>query len=324
MRLALVPPIALGCVLVAANARAAGVDPVTAEALFLEGRRAADAGNYEIACANFEESERLDPASGTLLNLADCEEKRGQLARAWQHFRQLFDELPPSDVRRNIADGRARSLEGRTPKLVVTLTSAGPASVKRDDTVLGPASLGARQPVDPGHHVIVVASAGRRDERYEVDIGEGEVKELSVTTGDLLPGGASGRALSLASAGSVASPGADPSSQGLPVAHDGRTQRTAAFVLGGLGIASFVTGAAFGVAALSQLSSANADCVGSVCSSQNGINQFHGAQSFALVADVTMGVGIVCIGTAVVLAWTAHRDPRSAAASLPMWLSGRF
>ena len=149
-------------------------DPVTAEALFLQGRKDADAGLYVLACAEFEESNHLDPTPGALLNLADCEEKRGQLARAWQHFRQLYDELPSSDERRPLAESRALVLEQRTPKLRVVLSSGPPATVKRDDTVLGLASLGASQPVDPGRHVVVVSSPGRRDQRYDVELAEGQ------------------------------------------------------------------------------------------------------------------------------------------------------
>jgi len=61
---------ALAFVLVAGTARAGGADPMTAESLFREGRRAADEGNYALACTRFEESNRLDPAAGAVLNLA--------------------------------------------------------------------------------------------------------------------------------------------------------------------------------------------------------------------------------------------------------------
>jgi hypothetical protein len=313
--------IGLSSALVSTPAHAA--DPVTAEALFRDGRRAVEVGNYALACAKFDESNRLDPAAGTLLNLADCEQNRGQLARAWQHFEQLYEELPPSDERRAIAEARARLLEKRVPKLRIVLAASGPATVKRDDTVLGPASLGVSQPVDPGRHIVVVSSPGRWDHRYEVEVGEGQGKELSVAPGDPLQAPDAEASTSMQTPTPTA-PDA-PSEPPPPAASEASPRRTAAFALGGVGVASLVTGAVFGVTALSRLSSANAHCTGNTCASQDALNQFHGAQSFALVADVTIGVGIACIATAVVLGLTgSHHSHATGDASSPLWLQGRF
>ena len=57
-------------------------NPAAAEALFEQARAAMAAGSYELACARFRDSDRLDPAIGTRFNLADCEEKRGRVATA--------------------------------------------------------------------------------------------------------------------------------------------------------------------------------------------------------------------------------------------------
>jgi hypothetical protein len=68
----------------AAQGRAEGVpDDAAAEALFLDGRRLMDLGKIDEACAKFDASEKPSPALGTLMNLADCEEKRGRIATAW-------------------------------------------------------------------------------------------------------------------------------------------------------------------------------------------------------------------------------------------------
>ena len=47
-------------------------DPAAAEALFLEARDLFVAGKVAAACTKFESSYKLDPAPGTLLNLAAC------------------------------------------------------------------------------------------------------------------------------------------------------------------------------------------------------------------------------------------------------------
>src|SRR5579863_8518518 len=80
-------------------AAAQGGGAATATTLFQEGREAAKKGDYATACAKMEESFRLDPAVGTLLNLADCQEHMGHPASAWQRFREAADKLAPSDDR---------------------------------------------------------------------------------------------------------------------------------------------------------------------------------------------------------------------------------
>src|SRR5687768_2981870 len=65
-------------VAIAISAASAGAEPrdaAAAEALFRQGRQAADAGDHAKACEKFKESNRLDPALGTVFNIADCEEK---------------------------------------------------------------------------------------------------------------------------------------------------------------------------------------------------------------------------------------------------------
>ncbi len=293
-------------VLAPAIALADGTGTATADSLFRDGRRAADAGNFAVACPKFEESYKLDPAPGTLLNLADCEENRGQLSRAWQHFRQLHDLLPVSDDRRPIAEKRAQSLELRAPKLRIVLTSSVPASVMRDDVLMVPGSLGVSLPVDLGKHVIVVTAPGRQEMRYEMAIAEGDDKELSVSSGELLPSGDAQPVVVVTHAepdhGHPAAELHDRVQPPLVLGpHDGSVQRKAAFVVGGVGVVSLVAGTIFGVVALSRLGSANAGCTGNVCASQDSVNQFHGAQSFALAADVTIVLGVALIGTAVSL-----------------------
>ena len=72
-----------------------------AQAAFEEGRRLADAGDYAGAAERFEQSERLDPALGTVLNLANCYEHARRLASAWRAFHR------GAEAGARIPDGRS-------------------------------------------------------------------------------------------------------------------------------------------------------------------------------------------------------------------------
>jgi Tfp pilus assembly protein PilF len=76
-------------------------DPATAERmlaekLFDEGRKAMSAGDYKTACPKFEESHRIEPAVGSLINLAACLELSGQPAAACQNYREALVMLRQS------------------------------------------------------------------------------------------------------------------------------------------------------------------------------------------------------------------------------------
>src|SRR5687767_13693349 len=126
------------------RAQAQARDAAAGEALFQEGRGLMKAGDFAAACPKLEESHRLDPALGTLVNLASCEEQQGRTATAWQHWRMAMEQLPASDKRRSTAQARAAALEKLLARLTITLGAevSSEAEVKRDGVRLGRASLG--------------------------------------------------------------------------------------------------------------------------------------------------------------------------------------
>jgi len=290
---------ALVILLAAQSALAQGADLAAAERLFRDARREMIAGNYGTACPMFEESYRLDAAPGTLLNLGDCEEKRGRLARAWEHFRQLYDQLPSSDDRRGEARLRADAIEPRIPKLRIVVADAR-STVIRDGVTLSPVSLGISLPVDPGPHTIVVSTNGHHERAYEVSLAEADDRDLEVAPGP-----------PIVVAPVVRKP--DVVTPQILVNPAGTTQRTAGWVLGGAGVAALATGAALGIVALTKLSSAHQACVGNICADAAAVGKYQSAQSFALATDVALGVGAVLLGTAVILLLTS---PHASAATL--------
>jgi hypothetical protein len=144
---------------------AAAQDRASAEVLFEEGRRLAAHGDYDGACKKFEESEHLDPAAGTLLNLADCEEHLGRTASAWAALREAAAraELAGETARANAAREKAAALEPSLPSVKIVVTArdlATPLEIRRDGTAIGSTLWGTAVPVDPGHHVLEEVSGG--------------------------------------------------------------------------------------------------------------------------------------------------------------------
>src|SRR5262249_17506611 len=65
-------------------------DIARADALFREAPTLVQKGQLSEACAKYAESQRLDPANGTLLNLALCNEKQGRHAAAYRQLQELL------------------------------------------------------------------------------------------------------------------------------------------------------------------------------------------------------------------------------------------
>lgn len=205
----------------------------TAEALFRDGRRAMQRREFREAAARFGESHRLEPAPGTLLNLALAEAELGLLSKALEHARLATDQLAWNDERHRIATELVAAVDKRLPRLVLRArTPLAPATrVRLDGVELGPGSFDVALPVDPGVHTLEVACPEHFDRRTRIAILEGVTVEQAVEEGDLV-----GRAPPADAGG--------PSPRALPVAapRSGHVQRTLGWAFVGTGGALAATG----------------------------------------------------------------------------------
>ena len=148
---------------VAALAAVAHADGTTAraESLFKEGRRLMAAGKIAEACATFDASQKIDPATTTVLNQADCREKNAQLATAWSLFLEAERQTRAStdDVGKKmhgVATDRAAKLEGQVSHLTINVGKLVPGLViQRGTDVLDPGEFGRAMPIDGGTYTIV-------------------------------------------------------------------------------------------------------------------------------------------------------------------------
>jgi hypothetical protein len=87
-------------------------DPVAAERDFTEARSLMNSGRVDEACALFSRSYEADPALGTLFNIADCQEKLGNIPAACKAYREVEVEAlrQKQDTRGSVARLRAEKL----------------------------------------------------------------------------------------------------------------------------------------------------------------------------------------------------------------------
>ncbi len=156
---------AIACAWVAPAAAQTG-DAAMAESLFREGKRLSGEHKFAEACPKFQESYKLDPGLGTLLNLATCHESEGKLASAWAEFSEASSQAKRQgdNDRAQLAQDHVKALE---PKLAHVSIGVSPAAVvpglviKFDSRELAQAAWGLQIPVDAGKHVVEASAPGK-------------------------------------------------------------------------------------------------------------------------------------------------------------------
>ena len=184
----------LACVSILVLARSAHADDreAAAQSAFDEGRRLLAEKKLDQACASFEASQRLDPAPGTLANLAACEEARGRIATAWAEWVEV-ENLSRRDRnarRADLAHARAEALRPRLPMLKIDVAAAPTgAEVRRNDFPIPAPLLAGPFPVDPGRQRIEVRATGKPVWSAEVTAKEGQVVTVIVPPEAVVGGG---------------------------------------------------------------------------------------------------------------------------------------
>lgn len=160
-------------------------EKIAAEAIFNDARRLMEDGRFTEACPKLAESQRLDPAVGTLLYLGECYEKEGKLASAWAAFRSAASAAHNAGQtsREQTAKQKAAELEPKLPKLKIVVPPGSEVpglQVQRDDIDVGTVIWGSAVPVDPGKHRIVATAPGKKTWRRDIDVGTEPAETLAV------------------------------------------------------------------------------------------------------------------------------------------------
>jgi len=179
----------------AAGSAPAASSQGNAEALFQDGRSLMAAGRAVQACQKFSESNRLDPATGTLLNLAVCNQAIGKTATAWSQFR-LAEVASEADHREDRVALSREHLAALLPKLSVITIQVPDAQrapglkLTLDGQSWGEPLWNVPTPIDPGAHAIVAEAPGRLTRTFQANVGVRAQKLLVVIELPPSPGGA--------------------------------------------------------------------------------------------------------------------------------------
>jgi hypothetical protein len=209
------------------------------------------AGRIADACPKLEESQRLDPSGGTMLNLALCHEQEGRLARSWSEFNDAA-VLARKDGRRDretAANAHALALAPRLSKLTVIVPAVAEVNglrIERDGRELGRGAWSTAMPVDGGEHVVRAMAPDKQSFTTTIVIGnEADVQSVEIPVLVAAPVVVAAPPVvssSSASPALVQAPGpAAPVDSG---SH--RVRRTVGWVLGGAGLVQLGLAGYFG------------------------------------------------------------------------------
>ncbi len=296
-----------------------------ADVLFDQGRKLMASKHYAEAAHTFEQSNGLDPAPGTLLNLAECYMKLGRTASAWSTYREAAALAANAHqaARQEFAKKHAGELEARLSTLKVAVPAAARVRglvIKRNGKEVPDALWGQDVPLDPGTITVEASAPGKQDWSTQIALGDNgqhavipvpalaDVAAPTPAPAPVAPGpGTTARPETLPPTAAPPPPETDE-----PAQQDaGSTARTAGWIVGGVGVVGAAVGTVMYLHSQSTISDAN--CPNNVCTNTDDRDKHEQGRTQEKSAFVVLGVGGALIGTGLVLVLTsgsgaAHDD----------------
>jgi hypothetical protein len=306
--------LASASVLVASSVRAepAAAEQALAEELFQQGRALLVAGQIGEACPKLEESQRLAPKLGTLLNVATCHEQQGKTASAWAEFTRAaaLARKHGEPERQRYAEQHVDELARRLAKIVIEVDeAAADLAVTLDGHVVARPAWGSPVPVDPGEHRVAASASGARQWQTTVLVTPGpsllpvKVPRLAAAAGPPAP----------APKPAITSAGEEDRAGGPdPLA-------VAGWSVLATGVAAVAVGSYFGARVFTLKDESEPHCRDIYCD-QTGVNLRDEARTAATASTVLFTVGLAVVGTGVVLlVLGATKDDEAATSARWSW-----
>ncbi len=270
-----------------------------ARAQFQQGLSLEAAGDFKAALERFEAVGRVKLTPQVRFHIARCKEELGRLTEALGDYRMAEYEATEAKVKETDEIAAAReALEAKIPRIVLEVAEGAPrVTVVLDGTELGIAKLGKDVFVDPGEHSVVARWAGGKRSKLKFKLGVGESKHITLEPPDGA-GDDDGDDEPAEDAGS----GEGQGGASTPPPGAGTEGGASAWpwVAGGVGVAGFVLAGVFYTQMNSATSALDGQCRGSLCPEKAKSHQDDGERA-ALLTNLSLGVGVVGVGAAVVL-----------------------
>jgi hypothetical protein len=295
-----------------AHAEPSAEDKALATMFFQEGRMLMAEGRAADACPKLEESQRLDPGGGTLLNLALCHELEGRLARSWSEFKEaaIVSRRDGRRDRESEATSHVNSLEPRLSWLTIVVparTQVEGLVIERDGHEVGQGAWSTAIPIDGGSHVVRASALGRDPFTATIVIGneaDHQTVEIPVLATPVVV-----VALPRVSSPVPPSAGAAPA---VPTLTPARL-RWAGIGTAGVGVVLLGTAGYALATALSARNASNSNCFADGCNDA-GLQSRHDAVSRGNLATLLGVSGAVLVGAGAALFYLAHRSRMTASA----------
>ncbi len=294
-----------------------------ADEAFKQGRELLKAGKFAQACEQFEKSQELDPALGTLYNIAQCDAEIGKLAESLAAYKDVIAR-DTNAARRQAASDAIAKLEPRVPRLIVK-AEAG-VTLELDGQ---PIAVETATPIDLGKHKLVAIRGGHRGVVTTVKVPD-EGKTLTITA---KPPAEEGDVVLRAPDDKPDLRVADPADSSPVAEHAGAwTTHRKEIAIGTMAVggAAFATGLLFGALASSNWNDAKALCNGTtVCTNQAVADQAaalgNSASSKATASTIFVIAGIGIAAAGVVLYTTApSKEHQLSVTAMPALDGGTF
>jgi hypothetical protein len=292
-----------------AFAQKSAQEMAAAESLFQEGKHLMAAGNYAQACPKLAESQRLDPGGGTLVTLALCHESEGKTASAWAEFGEALTlALKDGRVdRATVAREHGEHLEPKLSRLTVRVPAAvsGLAGVEilQDGAVLGRPAWGTALPVDPGEHLLEAKAPGKKTWSRVILIapaGDRQAIEVGPLQDEPVV--------------KPAPPPPSPDAKAPAAVEPSHGQRTAGFIVGGVGVGLVGAASYFGLKAISDAHSARDWCKNATpCDNRDAVNLNESSKREADLSTAGFALGGVALGVGVILLLTSPSSKQASA-----------
>jgi len=316
-----------------ARAQVSAEEKATAEAVFEEGMRLIKQGNFAEACPKFEMSQRVEPAVGTMLYLAECYEKTNRTASSWAMFREAASlaETSGQVERMKTAQARAARLEPRLAWLTIEVSKDAfvpGLQIRRNNVSVSPELSGTAIPVDPGEVVVDASAPGRLPFSTKVRVAAKGRVVVPIPVLQAAPDAAPVAAPPVAAAAVVAPappPAAAPAPQAAapppaaPAAPPSEERASPIpWVVGGAGVVALGVGTYFGFRAISKANDAEDICPKGICNTAEGETAASDAHSAAKISNISFVLGAAAVATGVVLYFTLPTKRSTQVGLLPM------